>query len=212
MKFILATLLFATFSQSSRAELFGRIEYYLHVPSLQIVEPYNFNDDTKTAVYYDYAEGKKKTVNISELSKATKETINGVKQGSIVLLDKEGHKFCETFYVFENGSAYIGCQTDGVHITIGMNRPLQQFYIAPTEILTPEVKSLDGFTKKEKVILTRASGNIKAGSLVRIEAILANGEALVQKVGLNYLDTSSLRLKWNIERVQLSDLEKKSVK
>ena len=47
---------------------------------------------------------------------------------------------------------------------------------------------------------------------MRIEAIFPNGEALVQKMGANLLETSSLRLKFNIKRVPISDLGKTSEK
>lgn len=200
-KFILAALLVTAFSQSSRADIISKNYYYFHTPSHKMIDPYNFNDDTKTAEYFDYQDGRRKTVNISDLSKETKKPINGVKAGHLALIDKDGHKFCEAFNVFENGIAYVGCQTNE---TSG-----QRSYYVLTEQLTGEVKKADGFKKKNIVTLLKNTGKINAGSKVRIEALFPNGEALIQKVGVDFIDTSSLRLKFNIERVQINDLEKK---
>lgn len=206
-KFFLAALIIGTFSQSSRADIISKNYYYLHTPTDKIIEPYNFNDETKTAVYFDYEDGKRKTVNTSDLSKETSKSINGVKRGSLVLISMDEHKFCETFRVFENGEAYIGCPTSEIKEQLGVNRPKETRYVVNTEILTGEVKAIESHKKKSIVTLLKASGKIRAGSKVRIEALFPNGEALVQKVGVNFLDTSSLRLKFNIERVQITDLK-----
>lgn len=174
--------------------------YYFHTPSNKMVEAYKFDYENGTAVYFDYADSVKRTVNISDLSKETSKEINGVKAGSIVLLNGKDHNFCETFHVFENGMSYIGCQTDKIQKNIGMDRLKTLNYYAPVELLSGEVSEADGFKKSEKVLLH--------GVKVRIEAIFPNGEALIQKIGINLLDTSSLRLKFDIQRVQLNDLQK----
>lgn len=200
MKYFLAAILCVVFSQSSRA-------YYYHNPTGEMIDPHKFNEKEGTATYFDHSEGKKKTVKISDLSKETFESLNGVKSGKLVLLNKADHNFCETFHVFENGIAYIGCQTNKIQQNIGANRPRNLNYYAPVEFLTGEIEAKDGFRKKDKVVIRRDSGKISAGALVRIEAIFPDGTALIQKMGANLLDTSSLRLKLNIEHVSLLDLE-----
>jgi hypothetical protein len=206
-RYVFAAVLSILSSQSSRATFFERHSYYFHNPSFQMIEPYNFNENTGTAVYFDRTDGKKKTVKISDLSIESNKPINKVRQGELVLMNKEGHNFCETFHVFENGMAYIGCQTNKVQEKQGKERAKNIHYYAPTEILIPEVKSIDGFRKKDKVRLAKNAGQLDAGTLVRIEALFPNGEALVQKMGVNLLDSSSLRFKFNIERVHLTDIE-----
>lgn len=190
--FALAVLLTASFTSQAA--------YYFHAPSNQVVEAYKFDYENGTAVYFDYAASVKRTVNISDLSKETSRSMNGVKSGSLVLLSGKEYNFCETFHVFENGIAYIGCQTNKIQHNIGMDRLKTQGNFAPVELLTAEIKEADGYKKSEKVMLN--------GTKVRIEAIFPNGEALVQNAGINLLDTSSLRLKFNVQRVQLSELQK----
>lgn len=206
MKHLLLGLICLMTVQSVRAA--SASGYYYHEPSGEFYSFYNFNHDTQTATYYDYKDGKKKTANISDLSAETKSAINGVKQGDHVLLNQEGHNFCEVFHVFENGVAYIGCQVNKIRKNIGMDRPQDWRYFAPTEILVAEVAEVDGFKKKERVILTKDAGTLVKGTEVRIEAVFANGEILVQKMGFNRLDTSSLRLKFGVVRVHSSDIEK----
>jgi hypothetical protein len=183
--------------------------YYFHSPSNKMIEAYKFDYELGTAVYFDYADSIKKTVNISDLSKETSKSVNGVKSGSLVLLVEKNHKFCETFHVFENGVAYIGCQSDKIQSNIGMDRLKSMNYFASVELLSAEIKESNEFKKYDRAILEKDAGNLTAGTKVRIEAIFPNGEALIQKSGANLMDTSSLRLKFNVERVPLSDLQKR---
>lgn len=183
---------------------------YDYIISQGIMVETSVNKKTGEITYYDYRDGKKKTVAASDIAKEVKEK-NGIKQGDHVLYNQENVNFCAVFHVFENGLVRVGCQNaeakrKGV---IGVPRPEQLRGFVPTNELTAEIPSMDGFSKGETVTLLKDYGNLKCGTTVRIEAIHTNGEALVQKKGLNLLDTSGLHLKFNIERVPLSDLAKK---
>lgn len=196
-------------SATAQAGFFDKSYSYYHVPSQDYYDAYNFDEVKGTATVYDHSTQKKRTVKIADLSKESHEGINGVKPGSLVLINLKDHNFCETFKVFENGLAYIGCQVEGsVQLNIGKDRPKNVRYFAGVDNLISEVDKAESFQKSEKAILSKDYNKIPAGTLVRIEAIFSNGEALIQKMGLNLLDTSSLRLKFNLERVLLSDLEK----
>lgn len=104
--------------------------------------------------------------------------------------------------------ARIGCQTGEMLGNIGVDRPaVGQYNLNHVSNITPEVKELQGFSKKDFTVMAVKKGKIKEGAKIRIEAIFANGEAMVQKMGIGYLDSSSVLMKLNIERVHLNDLK-----
>ncbi|WP_408095828.1 hypothetical protein ACJVC5_12360 [Peredibacter sp. HCB2-198] len=210
--FVMLSLVLAqTFSFSANAELIGRNWRYLHIPSGMQVELDNVNEQAGTATYFDYQTHKKVKINLSDVSREIDSGVNGVKAGHFVLVnfDKDDVRHCQVYRVFEIGTARIGCQSGKIRKNIGVDRPQVAQYNASVYDVTGEVESMEGFSKKEKVKLATDAGNLKAGTTVRIEAIFSNGEALIQKMGANLLDTSGLLLKYNIERVSLNDLEKK---
>lgn len=184
---------------------------YDYIISQGIMVDTYVNKKTGKITYYDYRDGKKKTVEPSDIAKEIEGGMDGIKQGDHVLYHQQNVNFCAVFHVFENGLAYVGCQNTGKDMPgIGLPRPEQLRGFVPTKELTAEVPSMDGFKKGETVTLLKDAGNLKCGTTVVIEAIHTNGEALIQKKGAAYfLDTSGLHLKYNIERVPLTDLAKK---
>lgn len=210
--FVMLSLVLAqTLSFSANAELIGRSWRYLHIPTGMQVELNNVNEQAGTAYYFDYVSHKKVNINLSEVSREIDAGVNGVKTGHFVLVnfDKDDLRHCQVYRVFENGIARIGCNNGKISKNIGVDRPQVRQFNASVYDVTGETESMEGFSKKEKVKLAVDAGNLKAGTTVRIEAIFQNGEALIQKMGVNLLDTSGLMLKFNIERVSLNDLEKK---
>lgn len=212
MKAILFTMIFSLTTLNAHAALFEKIYHYIEINSGKVVElsAYDIDKEKQTGTYFDYAEGKKFTVNMSELSKETREEINGVRAGKMILIPFQKEvKACAVYYLFENGMAEIGCQTGAIVKNIGMDRPERRIYIAKNveqNGIIAEVDSLNGISKKAHATLKTKTGSLLEGEKVRVEVIFANGEALVQKMGLNLLDTSEVIMKFNIERVNLSDL------
>ena len=193
------------------AALISRNYRYIHHGNGMQIELNDINEQEGTAYYFDYASHKKVTVKLSEVSRETDEAINGVRPGKFMLVNfgQEGIKTCETYRVFENSIARIGCQSGKIRKNIGVDRPLMYQYNVDVNDVMPEVESFEGFSRKDKVTLTAEVGSLECGTKVRIEAIFPNGEALVQKMGANLLDTSSILMKKsNVERVSLRDLQK----
>lgn len=184
---------------------------YDYIISQGIMAETSVNKKTGEISYFDYRDSKRKTVSPSDIAHEVKKGgIDGVKQGDLVQYNQENVNFCTVFNVFENGLAYVGCQNTKAKMkNIGLPRPEQLRGFVPTKDLIAEVPSMDGFSKGEKVTLIKDAGDLKCGTTVRIEAINTNGEAIVQKMGLNLLDTSGLHLKFGIETVPLADLAKK---
>jgi hypothetical protein len=200
---IMAALVTMTLSGAAQA-------YQYHIPSGRMVEVSKFDKDGN-AYFFDYETHKKVYVKAAELSYESKTAVNGIKAGDVVLHNQKDVKFCEVFHVFENGLAYVGCQSESKMAgNLGVDRPSQLRGFVDTKTLIGEVKELDGFSKKEKASLLKDSGKLKCGNSVRIEAILSNGEAIVQKRdAFSVIDSSSLRLKLGVERVPLTELAKR---
>lgn len=217
---LLLTLITTTmFSVAEAKPFFGRIEKYIEVKTGKVIEiGSNDIEADGTASFYDYATSTKRTINISELSKSTREEIAGVKAGERILATTYAansntittSRYCEVFYVFENKMAYVGCKASEVDIIPGYALPERfDFILSNVEQVTAEVDSLDGFSRGETAELRIDAKTAKAGKNMKILAIFTNGEALVQKAGFNVLDTSGVLNKLGaVERIQLSDLNK----
>lgn len=217
---LLLTLMTVSLLSVAEAKpIFGRMERYLEVKTGKVIEiGSNSIEDDGTASFYDYATGTKRTINISELSKSTREEIAGVKAGERILVTTYAAnsntvttgRYCEVFHVFENKMAYVGCKTSEVDIIPGYALPERfDFLINNVEQVTAQVDSLDGFSRGETAELRIDSKTAKAGRNMKILAIFTNGEVLVQKAGFNILDTSGVLHKLGaVERIQLSDLNK----
>ncbi len=195
---ILAGLTFA--SISAQAALISPIYRYLHT-SGKVVELQGVNESKGTAYYFDYQLGKRVTVNLSDVSKETKKTINGIKAGDLVFgYTDKGAQICTTYNVFENGKAYIGCRTGNFQNTIGPARYQVGGYIADTANLQASVKTVDGLSEGEVVRLNDKK--------VKIKSIFESGYALVESnYILSKLDTSGILLKTNVEIVSTKDLQ-----
>lgn len=212
----LLTLCLTTTAQAK--SFFGTVDKYINIHTNQIIEVASNEIEDGVASYFDYSDNKRKTINISELSKATREEISDVRAGEAILAktfvanskEETVIRFCQVFYLFENKSAYVGCKTTEKDNIPGYQTPARfDFIISNIESVTPQVSSLDGFETKETCELKVETKTIEAGKRVKILAIFANGEALIQKVGLNFLDTSGILNKLgSVERVKLSDLNK----
>lgn len=209
-KFLSVLAMTVIFSQTASAAFIEKNVRHFHIPSGKVVELYKVNEEAKTAVYWDYDLEKRVVVNLEDVSQEVDHDINGVKAGKFVLANIDGNaKACQVYYVFENGMSRIGCQSGKMTINIGVDRPQVLQYNDNVEDLSAEIKSMSDFTKGEKARLKVFVGNLRVGTKVRIEAIFPNGEALIQKMDVgSFIDTSSLLLKHNIERVQLADLAK----
>ena len=209
----IAMLLSLTVSNTYGNAFFSKINHYINTKTGAMVElsEFDINQTNQTGTYFSYAEGKKLTVNLSDLSMSTRNEINGVKGGRMVLVQfASGQKPCDVFYLFENGMAQIACNTGKMVQNIGVDRPQRATYIVKNVELAgviAEVLSLNGVNEKDYATLTTKVGVLNAGTKVRVEVIFGNGEALVQKMGINFLDTSDILAKYNIEKVNLSDLQ-----
>jgi hypothetical protein len=187
----------------AKANLFEENYSYIHNETHQRLEHLKIDKDTQTGRYFDYREEKYKTVSLSDISRETHETIQGVKEGNMVLVkfSTTSLKPCEVWNLYENAIAHVGCTTGKI-----TNRPELATYPVAIDIMIKEVKSLEGFVQKDKVRLMKDSGDLSKGDLVRIEHIFRNGSAMVQKMGLNLIDTSGLLLKEKVQVVELKDL------
>lgn len=208
-KFFAVAVMTIILAQSASAALITKHRSYFHNTSGKIIDLVKVNEEEKTGVYYDHQKQKRIKVNLEDLSQEVDYAINGVLAGNFVLADIRGNsKLCQVYYVFENGVTRIGCQSGKITDNIGVDRPEVVGFTDQVSNLMGEVKSLNEFKKGQKVILKNFAGNIRQGSKVRIEVIFPNGEAVIQRVGLNLMDTSGILMKFNVERVQLSDLSK----
>ncbi len=217
-KTVLFTLMTISFmSQVHAKSLFGTVDKYLDVKNQSVVEigSNEISDDGRTASYYDYRDSKRKTIDMNDVSKSTREEIAGVKAGEAILVTtlaansktETVSRYCEVFYVFENKEAYVGCKSTQADYIPGYQFPERfDFVINNVENVTAEVATLDGFSKGDTAELGINTENAKAGRSIRILAIFANGEALIQKTGFSQFDTSGLVYKRGVDRVKLSDL------
>jgi len=218
-KTLLLTLMTVSFISSVQAKsLFGTLDKYIIEKTGQVIEvASNEISDNGTAKYFDYKEGKRKTIDLSEISKSVKTEIAGVKAGEVILLttgvantpSESISRYCQVFNVFANGMADVGCKTyeednkKGVIVATRLD-----FIVHDISSVVSEIESLDGIQKGEVVELRVNTKNAKAERNVKVLAIFANGEALVQKIGFNFLDTSGIVYQSSVDRVQLSDLSK----
>ncbi len=218
-KTLLLTLMTVSFISSVQAKsLFGRIDKYIIEKTGQVIDvASNEISDNGTAQYFDYKDGKRKTIDLSQISKSVKHEIDGVKIGEVILLTtgvansptESISRYCQVFNVFANGMAQVGCKTyeednkKGVIVATRLD-----FIVNNVNSVVAEVDSLEGINKGETVELRTDTKSAKAGRNVKVLAVFANGEALVQKIGFSFLDTSGIVYQGSVDRVQLSDLSK----
>lgn len=217
-KTLLLTLMTVSLMTTVQAKgLIGIIDTYIIVKSGKVINVAS-NEVTEDgrAKYFDYSENKSKTIEFSELSKSTRNEIAGVRAGEFILMTTKVvnspeliSRYCEVYNVFENSMAQVGCKAyaqDNKGKLFPTNR--LEFIVQNVRSTIAEVKSLDGINKGQAVELRVNTLNAKAGRNVRVLAIFANGEALVQKLGFGLLDSSSIIYKSSVDRVRVSDLSK----
>lgn len=215
---ILAILATSIFTSAEAKSLIGRIEKYIIPSTGQIIEigTNEISDDGKTGEYFDYRDHKRKEIEMDKLSKLTNEKIAGVQIGDTILVTttiansriETISRYCEVYNLFENKEAYVGCKSYEVDIIPGYSLPIRFDYIVKNvESVTPEVESLDGFTKGQTAKLKIKTENNKIGKNVKILSILSNGEVLVQSRMAGLLSNSSIIYKGEVDRVTTKDLE-----
>jgi hypothetical protein len=214
---VLSVVLLASATQVSAKPLIGTIGKYIINENNRIIEigSTEIEDDGLTATYYDYVARKRLSINMSEVSKSTRESINNVSAGEMILVTtgtarnngETVNRYCQVFHLFENKKAYVGCKTYDIDNINGYARPNRlDFIINNVENVVAEVSKVDELEKGGIATLRVDTKNAKAGRNVRILALFTNGEALVQKLGLGVLDTNSIVYKSNIDRVNIGDL------
>ena len=215
----LSIVLLASATQVSAKSLIGTIGKYIINENNRIIEiaSNEIEDDGLTATYYDYEARKRLSINMSEVTKSTRQSINEVSAGEMILVTtgiarNNGvtvSRYCEVYYLFENKKAYVGCKTYEVDSINGYSRPNRlDFIVNNVENVVAEVSQVENLAKGDTATLRIDTKNAKAGRSVRVLALFNNGEALVQKLGFGVLDTSSIVYKSNIDRVQIADLVK----
>lgn len=216
---LLLALMTLSFVSSVQAKaFFGTMDYYIVEKTKEIIE-IGSNDISEdgVATYFDYKKSKRLKIDISEVSKSTRKEIAGVAAGETILLttgvansDTESiSRYCQVFNLFENSMAYVGCKTYEEDNKKGIIKATRlDFIISDVKLVVAEVASLDGIKKGEIAELRINTKSAKAGRNVKVLAIFANGEALVQKLGFGLIDTSGIVNKLSVDRVLLSDLNK----
>lgn len=215
----LSVVLLASATQVSAKSLVGTISKYIINDNNRIIEisSNEIEDDGLAATYYDYVARKRLTINMSEVSKSTRESINDVSSGEMILVTtgtarnngETVNRYCQVFHLFENKKAYVGCKTYDIDNINGYARPNRlDFIINNVENVVAEISKAENLEKGDTATLRIDTKNAKAGRSVRVLALFNNGEALVQKLGFGVLDTSSIVYKSNIDRVQISVLVK----
>ncbi len=195
--------------------LFSKIEKYIDIKTYKVIELSDFDmNGDGTASYRDYTEKKKITISLEELARETTKEIAGVKAGELLLVESgKGLVLCETYTVFENGSAQIGCRNGKMSENIGIDRPAKSNHTLLTveqSGVVAEIESLEGLKKKDRVYLNVETTQIAKGALVKVIAVFANGDVAVEQVGLGFLDTSSPLMKSGVIKVKISQLEVKN--
>lgn len=219
-KTLLLSLMTISFlSQAHAKSFFGRVEKYIIPATGQVIEiaSNEIEDDGLTAEFFDYRDSKRKNIDMSTVSKSTREEIAGVKAGEAILVTtlvgnsktETTSRYCAVFYVFENKQAMVGCATSSVDNIPGYVTPRRMdFIINNVENVIAQVEERDGVKKGDIMELRINTANAKAGRNVRVLAVFANGEVLVEKAGLGFLDTNSLPYRGGVDRVTTADLSK----
>lgn len=174
MRFLSAAIVFVSMTSTLWAQV------YIHNTAPHVYGNAIVNQSKGTLRYYS-VNGERIEIPLSEVSKESKERINGIKRNEVAILNG---KLCQAFYVAESGRAQFTCRsgivyTDSIY---GKTHHLEKF-VAPTSEAIGEVQELEGMKKKDFVTLQVPVEHIQAGEEVRIEAILANGEVLIKRTG-----------------------------
>ncbi len=220
MKSLLAIALISLSFQNLEArEIVSKIRKYIHKDSNQIIElgGWDLSEDGKTNKYYNYNTRKQETVLMEDYVIQTFDEIANVRAGEMIIAKtlvgnsktETIDRLCEVYYLFENKKAYVGCKSYEQDSIPGYARPSRfDFIVNNVENIIAEVSEIDGMKKGDLAEMLIDAEEIKNGKTVRILAVMANGEALVQKMGFSVLDSSSIIYKSGVVRVKLTDLRK----
>lgn len=218
IKALTLTILTASLINSAQAKpLMGINETYLIERSGTVITVASNNiSKDGIAKYMDLKTSKMKSIEFSELSKATKKEIYGVKAGEYILLTNKVvdssrliSRYCEVNNVFENKMAEVGCKIYRIDEEKKNIPTIRLKYIVKDlRSVTAEVSSLDKIKKGEVVELRINTKHAIAGKKVKVLAIFANREVLVEKTGFKILDSKSILFKAFVDRVRISDLNK----
>jgi len=220
MKALLAMALMTLSIQNLEArEIISKLRKYIHKDTNQIIElgGWDLSEDGKTNKYYNYNTRKQETILMEDYVIQTFDEIADVRAGEMIIAKtlvgnsktETIDRLCEVYYLFENKKAYVGCKSYEQDTIPGYQRPSRfDFIINNVENIVAEVNEIDGMKKGDVAEILVDAGSIKNGKIVRILAVMANGEALVQKMGFSVLDTNSIIYKGGVERVKLTDLRK----
>jgi hypothetical protein len=223
MKAILALMILSISFQSLEArEWVSKVRKYIHKDSNQIIElgGWDLSEDGKTNKFYNYKTGKQETIQMEDYIIQTFDEIANVRAGEVVIAktlvgnsrSETIERICDVYYLFENKKAYLGCKSYEKDAIPGYSIPARfDFIVNNVENIVAEVSELDGFKKGDVAEILVDANSIKNGKTIRVLAVMANGEAIVQKMGFSVLDSSSIIYKGGVERVKLSDLRKNSV-
>lgn len=216
--FMLSVLSTAMLVQSASArEWVSKVRKYIHKDTNQIIElgGWDLSEDGKTNKHSNYKTGKREVVQMEDYVIDTYGEIAGVSPGEYILVDtlvgnsktETINRFCQVYNLFENKKAYVGCRTYEADRIPGYRLPERLDYIIHNvEQVVAQVESVDGIQKGTIAELAVETETIKLGKNVRVLAVFANGEALVERAGFGFLDTSSIVYKGNVEKVKVSDL------
>lgn len=213
-------LLALSFQSVQGREWVSKINKYIHKDTNQIIElgGWDLSEDGTTNKFFNYETRKYETVQMSDYIPATQEEIANVQAGEMIITKtlvahsktEVIERICSVFYLFENNKAYVGCKSDEADNLPGYTTPSRfDFIVNDVANVVGEINEFEGFKKGDTAELGVETKAIKNGKTVRILAVMANGEALIQKMGFSILDTSSILFKSGVERVKLIDLIKK---
>lgn len=217
--FLAMALLTFTVQNLEAREVISKVRKYIHKDTNQIIElgGWDLSEDGKTNKYYNYNTRKQETISMEDYIIQTFEEIADVRAGEMIIAKtlvgnsktETIDRLCEVYYLFENKKAYVGCKSYEQDSIPGYQRPSRfDFIINNVENIVAEVSEIDGMKKGDLAEILVDAGSIKNGKTVRILAVMANGEALVQKMGFSVLDSNSIIYKSGVERVKLTDLRK----
>lgn len=214
---LLSLMTIALATSAEAKSIIGRVDSYIIAKTGVVVEigTNEIEDDRSTATFYSYPHRKKITVNMSDLSKSTKAEIANVKAGENVLINTQSAsgkvitRECVVFHLFENKQAFVGCKTYEADKTIGYQTPDRLDYVVQNveEGAVAEVDSIQNVSKGDILELRVETKTIKANKKVRVLAVFANGDAIVepQLAKLNFLNSSGI-YRYGVEKVRLQDL------
>ncbi len=196
---ILSTLVLTT--ASAQAGFLTPIHNYI-LKSGKVVLLQGIKESRGTAWYFDNDLNKRVKVDLTEVSKETKNKVNGVGADDYVYTTtNKGPQICLTYHVFENGMSQMGCRTGKILDYYGPQKYEVAAYSGSTKNVLPSLSEMNGFSKNEIVMLN--------GRKVQIKGIYSNGYVLTETVFIlsKYDNTKSIS-NASIEIVTTNDLDK----